>query len=131
MYGVLTAEWSVEKSVPSGVLIWRLVAGSNPPGDSSRIAKLPSWMRLAMRSIPPGGSESNSGVCSVGAWWWGLTRQAVAVKSACFEALCAWRYATPPGGLGAGSAWRHVSPARRFVLLQLGIWLCNCDLQGV
>jgi len=52
-------------------------------------------MRLAMRGISPGGSESNSGVCTIGAWRWGLTRQVVAVKSVCFEALCAWRYATP------------------------------------
>jgi len=74
MYEVLTAEWSVEKLVPGGVLIWHLAMRSNPPGDSSGTGKLPSWMRLAMRGITPGGSESNSGFCSVGAWRWGLTR---------------------------------------------------------
>ena len=31
----------------------------------------------------------------------------------------------PLGGLGADSAWRYVSPARRFVLLQLGNFGCE------
>jgi len=47
-----------------------------------------------VRGILPGGRENNSGVWSVGAWRWGLNRQAVAARSACFEALYAWRYVT-------------------------------------
>jgi len=56
----LTVEWSVDKSTPDEVLIWRLAVGSNPPGDSSSTGDLYSGRRLAVKGIPPGGSE-NSG----------------------------------------------------------------------
>jgi len=87
-------EWSVEKSVSNGVLIWRLAAGFNLSGESSSTGGLHSGRHLAVRGILPGGRENNSGVWSVGAWRWGLNRQAVAARSACFEALYAWRYVT-------------------------------------
>jgi len=58
----LTAEWSAAKSVPDEVLVWRLAAGFNPPGDSNRTRSLHGVRRLAMRCIPPGGSNSISGV---------------------------------------------------------------------
>jgi len=70
-----------------------------------------------------------------------VNRQAVAREQCGLEVVCAWRQEWfrpaiavargkirrcapggtqhPPGGLGAGSAWRYVSPARRFILLQL------------
>jgi len=68
---------------------------------------------MAEREIPPGGRSNNSdiqerwrrgqlGLCVLRHLALGGTRQ-------------------PPGGLGAGSAWRHVSPARQFILLQLRI----------
>jgi len=62
MYGDLTVEWSVEKSIPDEVLVWRLAAGFNLPGDSNRTGNLHGGRRLAMRCISPGGSESSSGV---------------------------------------------------------------------
>jgi len=55
-------EWSVEKSVPDELLVWRLAAGFNPPGDSNKIGNLHGGRRLAMRCIPPSGSENISGV---------------------------------------------------------------------
>jgi len=55
-------EWGVEKFVPDGVLIWRLAAGFNPPGDSSSTGDLHSGGRLAVRGIPPSGRENSSGV---------------------------------------------------------------------
>ena len=55
-------EWSVEKLVPDEVLVWRLAAGFNSPGDSNRTRNLHGGRRLAMRCILPGGNESNSGV---------------------------------------------------------------------
>ena len=54
-------DWSVEKSTPDEVLIWRLVTRSNPPGDSSSTGDLYSGRRPAVRGIPPGSSENNSG----------------------------------------------------------------------
>jgi len=60
-------EWSVEKSVSNGVLIWRLAAGFNPPDESSSTGGLHSGRRLAVRGIPPGGRENSSGIWSVGA----------------------------------------------------------------
>jgi len=41
------------------------------PGDGNRTGNLHGLRRLAMRCIPPGGSESISGVQCVGAWRWG------------------------------------------------------------
>ena len=75
-------EWSVEKSAPDEVLIWCLAAGSNLPSDSSSTGDLYSGRRLAVRGIPPGGSENSSRGWSGSTWRWGLTRQAVAAKSA-------------------------------------------------
>jgi len=51
------------------------------------------------------------------AWQCERSHQAVVVDFTSFEALGGT--CPPPGGLEAGSAWRHVSPARRIVLLQL------------
>jgi len=80
-------EWNVEKSIPDEILVWCLAAGFNPPGDSNRTGNLHGGRRLAMRCIPPSGSESSNGVQSVVAWRWGLTRQAVAAMSVCFDSL--------------------------------------------
>jgi len=53
-------EWSVDKSAPDEVLLWRLATGSNPAGDSSSTGDLYSGRRLAVRGIPPGGNENSS-----------------------------------------------------------------------
>ena len=53
------------------------------------------------------------------AWRCRLSRQAVVANFVSLRRLAPGGTCPPPDGLEAGSAWRHVSPARRFALLQL------------
>ncbi|QCD94684.1 hypothetical protein DEO72_LG5g2769 [Vigna unguiculata] len=64
----------------------------------------------ATRTVAPG---------TASAWRCRLSRQAVVADFVSLRRLAPGGTCPPPGGLEAGSAWRHVSPAKRFALRQL------------
>jgi len=84
-------------------VVRRLAMRWVPPGDS--VIGLLELMCLAMRAIPLG-SVWNSGC------FWGTMRLAVHIP--------------PLSGLEAGSAWRYVSPAKRFWCCILGLLDSTC-----
>jgi len=76
--------------------------------------------------VPSGGEKSRqaitTGTVALGAapaWRCEGSRQAVVANFVSLRRLAPGGTQHPPGGLEAGSAWQHVSPARRFALLQL------------
>jgi len=103
--------WSSNlKIVLCNLLIWRLAAGLRSPGDSQYTngsGVSGAWRRGIFR-------QANEAITvtfrSVGPGRWRRNRRAVATRIMCFEAL---------------SAWRYVSPARRFILLQLWVLIMN------
>ena len=80
-------------------LSWRLAVQSGPPGGSEITEGSQGLVRLAAGVAPP------DGTCSEGN----------------FMVLCAWWYATPARRSGSWQRLAARVPARRFLLLQLGV----------
>ncbi|QCD79320.1 hypothetical protein DEO72_LG1g2959 [Vigna unguiculata] len=101
---------------------------------------------------PPGDNRGNKEHWTVGAWRREWFHQAMAYQIEGYWVGCAWRWGPlrqampaarlnmrrwvpggtrhPPGDLGAGSAWRHVSPAGQFYCCSLELLILYSGLQG-